>query len=121
MPAASGRPLREAGLKRGISIGALLLAVVFAQGCATKHYGRQDELMPDDKEKLTCSDIDLQAAEARAFIARVNKESEFSGLDVVAILIDFGIGNQIERSAALESLEDLRQLGAAKKCAASTV
>ena len=107
-------------MKRGISIGALLLAAVFAQGCATKHYGRQDALTPYEKDTLTCRDIDLRTAEAREFIGRVEKESEFSGLDALAILIDFGIGNQIERSAALESaqkrLDDLRKLGDAKKC-----
>jgi len=112
-------------LKRGISIGALLLAAVFAQGCATKHYGRQDALTPSEKDQLTCRDIDLQSAAARDFIDRVNKESEFSGLDALAILIDFGIGNQIERSAALESatkrLEELRELGNAKKCGAAAV
>ena len=109
-------------MKRGTSIAALLLAVVFAQGCATKHYGRQDALTSYEKDTLTCRDVDLQSAETRGFIDRVNKESEFSGLDALAILIDFGIGNQIERSAALESakkrLEDLRELGDAKKCGA---
>jgi len=106
-------------------MGALLLAVAFAQGCATKHYGRQDALTPYEKDTLTCRDIELRTAEAARFIDRVEKESEFSGLDALAILIDFGVGNQIERSAALESaekrLDDLRKLGDARKCGAPTV
>jgi len=110
-------------LKRGISIGALLLAVVFAQGCATKHYGREDSLTASEKETLTCREIDVKSAETRAVIDRINKESEFSGLDVLAILIDFGVGNYLEKSSALGSaerrLEELRELGAAKRCGAS--
>jgi hypothetical protein len=110
-------------LKRGIPIAALLLAI-FAQGCATKHYGREDSLTAAEKETLTCGEIELKRAEARAFIDRINKESEFSGLDVLAILIDFGVGNYLEKSSALGSaerrLEELRELGDAKKCSAAT-
>jgi hypothetical protein len=52
----------------------------------------------------------------------VDKESEFSGRDVLAFLGDFGVGNHLEKSAALESaklqLEQLHKLRAAKKCEA---
>ena len=107
-------------MKRGISIGALLLAVIFAQGCATRQYGREDPLTASEKETLTCREIAVKSAQARAFIDRVNKESELGGLDVLAILIDFGVGNYLEKSAALGSaerrLEELRELGDARKC-----
>lgn len=52
----------------------------------------------------------------------VNKESEFSGRDLLAILGDFGIGNNLEKTAALESankrIEQLRDLRTLKKCEA---
>ena len=111
-------------MTRGIWIGALLLAVVFAPGCATKQYAREDPLAASEKETLTCKEIAVKSAEARAFIDRINKESEFSGLDVLAILIDFGVGNYLEKSAALGSaerrLEELRELADAKKCSAAS-
>ena len=111
-------------MRRGISIGALVLAAVLAQGCATKQYRREDPLTPAEKETLTCREIDAKSAETRASIDRINKESEFSGLDVLAILIDFGVGNYLEKTSALGSaerrLEELRELGDARKCSAAT-
>jgi hypothetical protein len=53
----------------------------------------------------------------------VNKESEFSGKDVLAILGDFGIGNNMERTAAIESansrIASLSELRRTKPCPAS--
>lgn len=62
-------------------------------------------------------------AKVRGFMDHVNKESEFSGRDVLAILGDFGIGNNMEKSAAIESankrLEQLRVQHNAKKCSSN--
>ncbi|MEJ1959687.1 MAG: hypothetical protein WDM70_09950 [Nitrosomonadales bacterium] len=52
---------------------------------------------------MNCREIDLETAKVNGFIDQVNKESEFSGRDVLAILGDFGIGNNLEKSTALES------------------
>lgn len=97
-----------------------IIIVALVQGCATKTYGRQGALTSYEKDSMTCREIDLDLAKTRGFIDHVNKESEFSGRDVLAILGDFGIGNNLEKSAALESastrIEQLRDLRDAKKC-----
>lgn len=102
---------------------AAVLAISALQGCATKTYGRQGALTSYEKDTLTCREIELDTAKVQGFIDHVNKESEFSGRDVLAILGDFGIGNNLEKSAALESantrLEQLRELRNAKKCDAT--
>lgn len=104
-----------------IYIIAAILVFVALQGCATKHYGRQGQLTAYETETMSCREIDLEMAKVRGFIDHVNKESEFSGKDVLAILGDFGIGNSMEKSAAIESannrLDSLRDLKKSKKCA----
>ena len=99
----------------------LMLALI--QGCATKTYGRQGALTSYEKDSMTCREIDLDLAKSRGFVDHVNKESEFSGRDVLAMMGDFGIGNNMEKSAALESankrIEQLRDLRNAKKCSAN--
>ena len=99
----------------------LMLALI--QGCATKTYGRQGALTSYEKDSMTCREIDLDLAKTRGFVDHVNKESEFSGRDVLAMMGDFGIGNNMEKSAALESankrIEQLRDLRNAKKCSAN--
>lgn len=101
---------------------ALLLLLV--QGCATKTYGRQGTLTGYEKDSMTCREIDLEVAKTRGFVDHVNKESEFSGRDVLAILSDFGIGNNMEKSAAIESgnarIEQLRDLRDKKVCTANS-
>ena len=100
-----------------------VLVFVALQGCATKHYGRQGQLTAYEEETMSCREIDLEMAKVRGFIDHVNKESEFSGKDVLAILGDFGIGNSLEKSAALESannrLDSLRNLKSIKKCSST--
>lgn len=103
-----------------LSVIVALLAVIAIQGCATKTYGRQDDVTTHDKESMVCREINLEVIKTREFINQVNKESAFSGLDVLAILVDFGIGNHIEKNAALESADTrmatLRQLRDEKRC-----
>ena len=98
----------------------ITVGLITLQGCATKHYGRQGELTAYEKDIMTCREIDLEMAKVRGFIDHVNKESEFSGKDFLAILGDFGIGNSMEKSAALESannrLAALSELKRSKKC-----
>ncbi len=108
-------------LKKLILVSTLTVAgLLVLQGCATKHYGRQGVLSHYEKDTMTCREIDLEIAQMRGFIDHVNKESEFSGKDVLAILGDFGIGNAMEKSSAIESannrINDLRELKDGKKC-----
>ena len=110
-------------MKHTVIFAASILVLVSIQGCATKTYGRQGTLTSYEKDSMTCREIDLEIAKVRGFVDHVNKESEFSGRDVLAILGDFGIGNNLEKSSALESankrLEQLRDQRDAKKCSAN--
>jgi len=110
-------------MKYQLFFSAVIISVAATSGCATKTYGRQGTLTGYEKESMTCREIDLEMARTRGFVDHVNKESEFSGKDVLAFLGDFGIGNNMERSSALESansritqLQDIRTM---KKCGAN--
>jgi hypothetical protein len=107
-------------MKYSIILAVSALICLSLQGCATKTYGRQGTITSYEKDSMTCREIDLEMAKTRGFIDHVNKESEFSGRDVLAILGDFGIGNNMEKSAAIESankrIEQFRELRDAKKC-----
>ena len=111
-------------MNRTVLLAAAAMALVLLQGCATKTYGRQSQLTGYEKTSMTCREIDLDLAKTRGFIDHVNKESKFSGKDVLAILGDFGIGNNMEKSAALESadvrISDLNALRQTKQCPAVT-
>ena len=108
---------------RSVIFVSALASVLLVQGCATKTYGRQGTLTGFEKDTMSCREIDLEIAKTRGFIDQVNKESAFSGRDVLAILGDFGIGNSMEKSAALESAnkrsEQLAELRTTKKCGPS--
>lgn len=110
-------------MNRVLVLVASIAVLAFVQGCATKTYGRQSTLTSFEKDTMTCREIDLDLAKTRGFIDHVNKESEFSGKDVLAILGDFGIGNNMEKSAALTSantrVESLSTLRRSKQCPAS--
>ena len=106
---------------RYITCIALLAAVVNGiLGCETKSYGRQGTLTDYEQSTLTCREIDLESAKVQGWLAHVNKESAFSGRDVLAIFGDLGIGNSLERSSAIESAnlrsEQLRALRVKKSC-----
>lgn len=107
-------------MKHVTIIAAFALVIISVQGCATKTYGRQGTITSYEKDSMTCREIELELARTRGFIDHVNKESEFSGRDILAILGDFGIGNSMEKSAAIESankrIEQFQWLRDAKKC-----
>lgn len=101
-----------------LKIVTIVLATALS-GCATKHYGRTGAVTQTERDTMTCRELELEIERTRGWLDRVNKESEFSGADVLAILGDFGIGNAMEKSAALKSGNDrLQQLQGAKasKC-----
>lgn len=87
-------------LKWAVITGMSLLAL---QGCATKNYGRQGALTDFEKQTMTCREIDLDKARVMGFTQHIDKESAFDGRDVLAFLGDFGIGNAVEKDAAVES------------------
>lgn len=91
------------------------LAVAATTACSTKNYGRQPELTSFERQTMTCREIDLEEAKVHGFLAHVRKESEFDGRSVLSFLGDFGIGNLMERDAAVDSANKrLVQLGEAK-------
>jgi hypothetical protein len=108
---------------------ALLLGLVTVlttvSGCATKHYGRQGDVTPYEKTTLTCREIALETAKIDGFIAQVDTESQFSGRSVLSFLGDFGIGNVLEKDAAIKSANDRRRtlnnLAAQKGCNSTTL
>lgn len=87
---------------------AVILMAIGLTGCATKYYGRQGDLTSYEKSTMTCREIDLESAKVNGFIEHVNKESEFDGRSVLSFLGDFGIGNLMEKDAALKSANDRR-------------
>ena len=83
----------------------LLSSFVAVSGCATKHYGRMGALA-DDAVPSDCTVLKARLAETDEFRKAVARESEFSGADVVAFLLDFGIGNAMAKDAALKSADE---------------
>lgn len=101
---------------------AVLLVVMSSMlvGCSTKNYGRQGSLTEYESSRMTCSDIELEEAKVHGWMAQVNQESEFDGRDALAIMGDFGIGNSMEKRAAIKSanarLCQLQTVAVSKQC-----
>ena len=109
-----------------IKLNLLILCLALGlTGCATKNYGRQGELTQYEKDTMTCREIALEKAKVQGFIEHVDKESKFDGRSVLSFLGDFGVGNVIEKNAALKSanrrLTQLNDLWSTKKCDSEVV
>lgn len=104
---------------KGIVAG--LVAMALASGCATKDYGRMDAT----HAATTCAEIEEKLAEVNRFRTGIAEQSAFGAADVLALLIDFGIGNAMAKSAALRSADErAEQLRAQQRtlgCATTTV
>lgn len=111
-------------MKGKLLLASVLVACAALQGCATKTYGRQGAVTSYERDTLTCREIEIELAKVQGFVEHVNTESQFSGRDVLAILGDFGIGNSLERTAALESAntrsQQLRALRTQRGCTQAT-
>ena len=109
-------------LRKRLAILSYCLIVLFLlAGCATQRYGRLQTLTPSEADHLDCKMIAIEIDKANAFIKEVsNKDAEFTGRDVLGFLGDFGIGNAMEFSDAIESgtkrIEGLNSLKAKKGC-----
>jgi|APSaa5957512535_1039671.scaffolds.fasta_scaffold137162_1 hypothetical protein len=98
----------------------VFIALLFT-GCATERFGRLQHVTQSEKNFLQCDAIQVELEKAQDFIIETNKEdNEFKGTDVLAFLGDFGIGNSMEVSSAIESASnriiDLRALQGEKSC-----
>jgi hypothetical protein len=82
---------------------ASIFLLILLAGCATKYYGRQGDLTDYERRTLTCREINLEMAKCDGFSAHVDRESEFDGRSVLSFLGDFGLGNVLEKSAAIDS------------------
>ncbi|MGI4855661.1 MAG: hypothetical protein ACRYHA_01810 [Janthinobacterium lividum] len=89
-----------------IAVGLTMLALA---GCATKHYGRLGDLTAPERTQMSCHDASLEIGKVNGFIQRVEKESEFDLRSVGSFFADFGLGNTLEKSAALKSARERKQ------------
>lgn len=110
--------------KRSASFAVASIVLLALCGCATKNYGRQGQLTSYEQQNLSCRDIDLESAKVHGFLQQVDRESEFDGRSVLSFLGDFGIGNVMEKSSAVDSanqrLAQLQDLRANKGCGIQT-
>ena len=56
-----------------------------------------------ETNRYTCEDIKLELSKIEAFELQVARGAQFSALSVASFLGDFGIGNVIEKNAALQT------------------
>lgn len=103
----------------------ILLVAALAAGCATKHYGRQGVLTDYEKDNLTCREISLEQAKVDGFVQQVKAGGRFNGKTVLGFAGDFGIGNGMEKRAAMRSAKgraaSLDALWLSRKCEAPAI
>ena len=97
-----------------------ILALAMASGCATKRYGRMQELSCAERTHYTCQEIEVELAKVVEFRRQIAKGAEIDMASVGAFLVDLGIGNAMEKSAAERTAAqreaDLPDLKASKGC-----
>lgn len=86
-----------------------IAGVIALAGCATKNYGRLGTVTDYERTTMSCREIDLEIARVDGFLEHVDKESEFDGRSVLSFLGDFGIGNLMEKDAAIKSANERRR------------
>ena len=98
----------------------LACVLILASGCATKRYGRLQPVTGIEKTSYTCEQIKVELAKVDSFELQVAQGAEFSALSVASFLGDLGIGNMIEKDAALKTAKErrvaLNDLAATQKC-----
>lgn len=102
----------------------LVVALVALAGCSTKNYGRQGAVSDFERQTLTCREVEIETAKVHGYLTQVGKESEFDGRSVLSFLGDFGIGNTLEKNAAIEAantrLSQLQMVSLARSCGSAT-
>jgi len=102
----------------------LILVALLFNGCATQRYGRMQNVTEAEKKTITCENIEVEIQKAQEFVkTTTDKDNEFTGRDVLGFLGDFGIGNHMEYSDAIQSGTDrvaqLNTLKSEKNCGSS--
>ena len=97
----------------------LPLSALVLSGCATRGYGRMQQLNSTEMAQLNCREIAIELSRVETFEDAVRGQ----GVDfrsVVGFVGDLGIGNAIEKSSALKSAAErrhaLRGLEGRKSC-----
>ena len=94
--------------------------VLLASACATKRYGRMQPATGHEIKSYSCEDIKIEISKIDAFELQVAEGAEFSGLSVLSFLGDLGIGNTMEKDAALKTAKErrvsLNNASATKNC-----
>lgn len=102
--------------------GAAVLMLALS-ACATKSYGRLQPISSFEMNNYTCRDIALELSKVDAYEEQVKERSGFDGRSALGILGDFGIGNSMEKGAAVKSAierrRQLQMLGSQKGCSAA--
>ncbi|GLC92346.1 hypothetical protein Tamer19_17540 [Cupriavidus sp. TA19] len=89
-------------MKKTIALAGL--ALLAAQGCATKNYGTQSPLTDFERQTLTCREIQVEEAKVQGFRAKIEGQSvRLDARDFVPW--NFGIGNSLSYSEAVESAD----------------
>lgn len=85
-----------------------LIASAALAGCATQHYDRANELTTDEKNSLSCPEIDIETVKVDGLQQRIAEQSRFDRRSALAFAMDFGSGNVMERDAAIKSANNRR-------------
>jgi len=108
-----------------VFVTSIIFPALLVSGCATKNYGRMQPLTGAERVAYTCRDIDLEIAKVQAFQQQVIEGAQFNMASVLGILGDYGIGNNMERSAAEASaarrLGQLSDLKAERGCTGTSL
>jgi hypothetical protein len=100
-------------------IGVLAIALAVS-GCATKRYGRLTSVSPMEMDKLSCEMLSLELAKVEQFELDVEKGAELNWKSIAGFLGDYGIGNTLEKNAAVKSAKErkaqLREAQSKKGC-----
>ena len=106
---------------RGL-VGICVLVFVL-QGCATKQYGRVQELTPTETKFYSCRDVMIEMEKVKAFENQIEDTGGTDWKTVAGFLGDFGIGNGMAKDDAKASARarrsDLEALWVNKSCQGS--
>lgn len=98
----------------------LVLSVVLLAGCATKQYPILAPVSADEARLFDCDTLSVEVARAQSTRAEIDEIGKFSPATVIGVLGDFGVGNGIAKSNAIEKADarllQLRNLQTSKGC-----
>ena len=97
----------------------VIIFITFA--CATQRFGRMQHVTQIERTILDCNGLEVEIAKTQGFLDETTHQDEkFITADLLGFLGDFGIGNAMEYSDAMESgnmrLDELNELKDNKNC-----